>query len=281
MGKIRKRILLTVKAYPLPSRSYGELVCTAGIDESGEWVRIYPVPLAFLNSNEFKKYTWVDIDLIKRDRSKDFRSESHSPANLDLSDIEVVSSIGTAHNWSKRKKYCLAVVYTSLQKLWKSSEAPLNKSLATFKPAKIHDFIWEEEDRDWKQKWQDEWKQTNLFSFRGDDGAKAKEIIRKLPYKFSYRLTDGEGIESTMMIEDWEIGALYWNCLARSEGDEDVALEKVRQKYYDEFALKKDTYLFLGTTQKYHAMRAKNPFVIVGVFYPTKAQAEAQLELGI
>ncbi|MYB37591.1 MAG: hypothetical protein F4Y26_09450 [Gammaproteobacteria bacterium] len=41
----RMRVLITVKTYPLPSQSYDELVCTAGVLEDGSWVRIYPVPM--------------------------------------------------------------------------------------------------------------------------------------------------------------------------------------------------------------------------------------------
>jgi len=44
----RKKVLITVTTYPLPSRSHDELVCTAGILETGEMIRIYPVPLSFL-----------------------------------------------------------------------------------------------------------------------------------------------------------------------------------------------------------------------------------------
>jgi hypothetical protein len=39
----RTKILITVMTYPHPSRSYSELVCTAGITENLEWVRLYPV----------------------------------------------------------------------------------------------------------------------------------------------------------------------------------------------------------------------------------------------
>ena len=72
------------------------------------------------------------------------------------------------------------------------------------------------------------------------------------------------------MIEDWEIGQLYWHCLRSSEGDETAALEKVRQKFEDEFINQKDIYFFLGTTRQWHMRRSKNPFVIIGVFYPKK-----------
>ena len=57
----KKKILISVTTYPLPSRSYDELVCTAGFLEDGSWIRIYPVPLSFLKevkkNTNFKKYT--------------------------------------------------------------------------------------------------------------------------------------------------------------------------------------------------------------------------------
>ncbi|WP_216368971.1 hypothetical protein [Dictyobacter arantiisoli] len=37
------------------------------------------------------------------------------------------------------------------------------------------------------------------------------------------------------MIEDWEIGQLYWNTLKTCGGDEREANRKVQQKYFYEF----------------------------------------------
>ena len=68
-----------------------------------------------------------------------------------------------------------------------------------------------------------------------------------------------------MMIEDWEIGALYWRCVREGATPEE-AVEKVRQKYWHDFCVK-DIHLFLGTTREWHG-RGKNPFVVIGVFYP-------------
>jgi hypothetical protein len=65
---------------------------------------------------------------------------------------------------------------------------------------------------------------------------------------------------------DWEVGALYWNCLRSTGGDEPGALEKVRQKYFDAFT-KTDLHFFLGTTQQFHFV-APNPWVIIGVLPP-------------
>ena len=72
-----------------------------------------------------------------------------------------------------------------------------------------------------------------------------------------------------MKIEDWEIGALFWNCLRKTNGDEIAANTLVFQKYFTEFVEKKDIYFFLGTTKQHHN-RAPNPFLIIGVFYPPK-----------
>ena len=264
----KTKVLITVTTYPLPSRSYDELVCTAGVLENGDWIRIYPVPLKFLLG--FKdngkltsfKYHWLEMDLQKR--SDDFRPESHSPLNNNFENINILRRIDTKNNWAVRKMYCLKNVYTNKKKLLSDSEAPKNISLVTFRPTKITSFEIESDDREWKNEWKELRKLGDLF-----DQDKSPEIqIRKLPYKFFYNFIDDEGVASRLMIEDWEIGALYWNCLKMAEGNETIALEKVRQQYEQEFLMKKDIYLFLGTTKEWHQRRGKNPFVIIGVFYP-------------
>jgi hypothetical protein len=268
MSKIK--VLITVTTYPLPSRSYDELVCTAGVLENGDWIRIYPVPLKFLTGLrrngkiESFKYNWIELELKKR--TDDFRPESHSPVDYSFTNLETLGKLDTKNNWLERKKYCIRNVYTNKTKLIEDSKAPLNISLVTFKPSKIISFDIEQDDREWKNEWKELRKQGDLF-----DNDKSPEIqIPKLPYKFFYTFLDDEGISSSLMIEDWEIGSLYWNCLKKVEGNKTKALEKVREKYETEFLNKKDLYLFLGTTKEWHMRRSKNPFVIIGVFYPKK-----------
>ncbi len=41
--KSKLRVLITVKTYPIPSSKYDELVCTAGVTETGDFVRLYPI----------------------------------------------------------------------------------------------------------------------------------------------------------------------------------------------------------------------------------------------
>jgi hypothetical protein len=266
-----KRVLLTVTTYPLPSRSYDELVCTAGVLEDGSWIRIYPVPLSFLSGLKkdgvvgTTKYTWIELNLKKR--QDDFRPESHSPEDYEFKDLVVGEHLGTEHEWAARKQFCLTNVYTNLKQLIEESKAPKNLSLATFKPAKILGLDIEKDTDDWKETWKALQNQLSLF---GEKAEEAREVMKKLPYKFFYRFVDEQGNQSRMMIEDWEIGALYWNCLRMAQNDEVLALQKIKEKYLDDFVTKRDVYFFMGTTKEWHMRRGKNPFVIIGVFYPKK-----------
>ncbi|MEI6141982.1 MAG: hypothetical protein WCP85_22105 [Mariniphaga sp.] len=273
------KLLITVTTYPLPSRSYDELVCTAGVTEHGDWVRIYPVPLQFLKGlrkdGKVKsyKYTWIELDLKKR--TDDFRPESHSPYDYSFKELLVHGDIGTDNNWAERKKYCIKKVYTNLRQLIDDSQSPTNISLATFKPSEFISFDIEDDEREWKREWREQINQLQI-NFGEPEKNIQRELISKIPYKFYYKFKDAQGTISRLMIEDWEIGALYWNCLKSADGNESVALQKVRDQYETNFLKNKDIYLFLGSTKEWHMRRAKNPFVIIGVFYPKK---EAQLRL--
>ncbi|MFN2429438.1 MAG: hypothetical protein ABR574_05450, partial [Cryomorphaceae bacterium] len=173
--------------------------------------------------------------------------------------------IDTKHNWEERKKYCLGKVYDDLAGLIsEAKDKNICTSLAVFKPTDILDFYAEPVDRNWSQKKLDTLAQMNLF----ETNQKGEfEVVKKLPYKFKFRFEDKRGKVSNMMIEDWETGQLFWNCLARHEGDEQKAIEDVRNKYYHDFAQTKDLYFYLGTTQKNHYV-SHNPFMIIGTFHP-------------
>src|SRR5690606_8040572 len=158
-------------------------------------------------------YTWIELDLNRR--TDDFRPESHSPKNYDFRDLAVHARVGTEGNWLKRKELCLKNVYSSKRQLLKDSLAPMNRSLATFKPAKILALEIETDEREWKDEWRELRKQGDLFA----TDASPELLIPKLPYKFFYRFVDDAGEESRLMIEDWEIGALFWNCVRTAKGD--------------------------------------------------------------
>ena len=158
------------------------------------------------------------------------------------------------------------------------SQCPPYKSLAVVKPAQVKDFIWEEVDRNWNP---ERLKAVYANQMQGDlfmqeDERVAFNIAKKLPYKFSYVFTTEDGKERTLMIEDWELGMLYWNCLEAANGDEQIACQKVKEMYFNKMVQGKDFYFLLGTTLKHH-IGSPNPFIIIGTFYPKKSEPELPL----
>ena len=260
----KERIFIAVKTYPTLSEKYRELACTAGFREDGSWIRLYPIPFRFLDQEKrYKKYQWVEVDITRN--IGDPRPESYHVINT--AQITLQEEIGTAREWEDRRRIILGnnKIYTNLKEIIDLANA--NKlSLVVFKPTEIIDFLIEDASPEWPQEKIDailsKLKQKSLFEDQNTDDFK---IMPKLPYKFSYRFKDSDGKESTLMIEDWEVGQLYWSCLKRY--DKDQAASKVKEKYFDDFAKTKDLYLFLGTTRLWHG-RAKNPYVIIGTFHP-------------
>jgi hypothetical protein len=265
----RKRIYITVKTYPTLSEKYDELVCTAGICEDGSWIRLYPLPFRKLEHEQrYKKWQWIEVDVERR--TQDFRPESYRVLNLET--LTVVPAKSGKVDWDERKR-----IIFKAEKAFKNKKEiigltktnPPSRTLLVFKPENIVKFYTRPADKDWPKEKLDlikeKAKQLSLFQTQ-EELIKEFEVVKKLPYEFRYIFTDNEGVESDLMVEDWEVGALYLNCLQNADGDEGVALEKVKQRYWDDF-LKKDLHFFLGTRLRDQS-RSPNPFSIVGVFYP-------------
>ena len=81
------RILIAVKTYPIPSKAYDELVCTAGVTDTGEFVRLYPINFRDLPwDRQYRKYQWIEVEA-KRHVGRDIRKESYRP---DCDTLQVV-----------------------------------------------------------------------------------------------------------------------------------------------------------------------------------------------
>jgi hypothetical protein len=77
---IKKRVLITVRTYPVPAKKGIEVSCTAGITDDGKWIRLFPIPYRFLDEDKrFSKYQWIDVDVTKAkdDPRPDMRRSLH------------------------------------------------------------------------------------------------------------------------------------------------------------------------------------------------------------
>lgn len=106
-AKQKLRVLITVKTYPIPSAKYDELVCTAGVTETGDFIRLYPVNFRDLPfSQQYKKYQWIEV-FAQKHKGRDVRKESYRP---DCDSIKILGEPIPSNpwNWAKRARYALA-----------------------------------------------------------------------------------------------------------------------------------------------------------------------------
>ncbi len=202
-----RKVLITVKTYPTLSMKYAELVCTAGILDDGKWVRIFPMPFRKLDyEKKFKKYQWIEIPIQKS--TSDYRPESFEV--VDWAKISLLGEVlSTKNSWRSRRNIVFAQnkVYQDLSELIELAKQNIS-SLAIFKPTRILDFIVVPAEREWdEKKLRTLDKKSKQFSLiqTPEEIKKELQVVKKLPYKFSYRFEDINGKISTMMIEDWSL----------------------------------------------------------------------------
>jgi len=115
-GQRKILVLITVKTYPIPSSKYDELVCTAGVTETGDFVRLYPINFRDLPFDQkFKKYQWIEVKASKH-TGREQRKESYRP------DSESISICGdpikpNPGNWRSRSLYVLKNKAKSIEDL--------------------------------------------------------------------------------------------------------------------------------------------------------------------
>lgn len=184
----RAKILITVKTYPLLSSKHAETVWTAGLREEGKWIRIYPVPFRIMDKGKrFKKYQWIEADIIKDTR--DPRPESYKLTG----DIKPLHCLDTQKEWEERKKLVLSKVFYNLDTLiHEARDTTQSTSLATFKPKRIVSFSIERDSslRDRRQKLNALKKQLSK--------EQAERLVQAVPFKFYYTFVDQLGKRSTL-----------------------------------------------------------------------------------
>ena len=260
-GLQKVKILITIKTYPIPSSKYDELVCTAGVKETGEFVRLYPINFRDLPfSQQYRKYQWIEVSA-KRHGTRDVRKESYRP---DSDTIRVLGEPLKSNpgNWGLRARYALARRARSLEEL-KAQNAIDGTSLGVFRPKRVRDLVISPDTTEWKPSFRAALKQARLWETR----RRSKEPPRKIPFKFHYLFDcdDSRCNGHRMMIEDWEVGALFWRLVDEGKSHENAA-EAVRAKFLDELcADDKDTHFFVGTI-----LAHPRSWVVIGVFYPKR-----------
>jgi hypothetical protein len=250
---VKKKILIAVKTYPNPSMQYQETVCTAGITDTGEWIRLYPIEFRHLPyEQQYKKYDWIEIN-VKR-RLQDYRIESHTP---DSDSINVTGCCSTKRKWLERKEIILPLAKSSLEEIKYLYETSAI-SLGVFKPKEVLDFYWKEDDQYWSPQHELALSKIRLF---GSTPAKLEKIPWLFRYKFMCDDSNCKGHDISII--DWEIYQAYreW----RWKYNSTLLMQKIKDKWLGDICSpSRDTYFIVGN--KY---RTKS-FMVLGVFWPPK-----------
>ena len=250
----KKRVLITVRTYPVPAHKGTEVSCTAGVTEDGAWIRLFPVPYRFLDQDQrFKKYQWIEVEATKA--SGDSRPESYK---LNADTLKTFETIPTADGWRTRKEILKPLMRQSMCQIRREWDAESHPTLGLFKPAEIIRLIFEADAAEWTAQQLNDLSQVDLFQ----KGPKQK--LEKIPFnfKYEYRCTDRGCNGHTMTCFDWEMGQSYrrWK---NQYGDNWES--KFRQRYEGDMINKYDTHFFVGNMHQH-----PGSWIIVGLFYPPK-----------
>jgi hypothetical protein len=258
-----KKVLITARTYPVPSKSQIEVSCTAGITDDGHWIRLYPIPYRFLDDDKrFTKYQYIEAQVVKP--PSDTRPESYR-VNPDT--INVVSAqIPTINAWQHRKSIVYPLKAKSMCDLQRERNATGKPTLGFIKPT-ISELVIEPTRSEWTEPELGRLRQFPLF------GNAPKNELTKLPFDFSYEFSceSPDCRSHKMLCTDWEMGASYlkWRDKYGSKDWE----EKFRQTYEVEMKTTNDTHFFVGTLHG-----NPNAWIVVGLFYPPKLTKDARQE---
>lgn len=226
----KSRVTILVKASPQPSRKHNETVCCAGIDDQGNWKRLFPIRFRQLSGGqEFSRW---DIVKCNHQRPKsDTRVES---CRVHEDSIEVVGAV-------KRDAEKTSIVE---RKLVGSERKAIENgsSLAVIRPENV--------DLRWKRR-----STADLAAARDAFAQQAAQLsmldaelaaYEPCPFEFKMHYNDEAGPHKKVC-GDWETAAAFYNLSMRME--EAAVLEHLRFTYCEKYVAKGLVFA-LGNMQK-------------------------------
>ena len=254
----KKKVLVTVKAYPEQSKKHGTVVCTAGITDGGDWIRLYPMPYStFLGPGKIHRYDWIEAECKRVTDEKLGRKESYRVRDGSVNIIDRSLSLGKIKGkapWEKRNEIILPKIAPSLEYLQEQYQKE-KTSLGLIKPTAVMDFFTREE---LLQPPEPKEYQRSL-----DD--QIIPIIDTIPHIFAYKFRcagcNDEKLHN-IMCEDWELFESYRSWW-KTYPDVKILWAKLHEKFFD-FMIRHDLHFYMG-------MYSQMPtWLIIGLYYPPK-----------
>jgi hypothetical protein len=256
---VRKRVLVTVKAAPEASKKYSDSVCTAGITDNGEFIRLYPIPFQVFRSGvRFKKFDWIEVDCEPSTGEKLSRKESYKirPDSLKIVD----RSLSTAPiDWRGREHALSMVPRLSIEELETAFKAE-RASLGLVRVQELAEF-YKTSDADEPAL---EAQHAFQMVFDPHGGTRVQPSLQHVPHVFKYRFSCNRagiacrGHDTTC--EDWELFESNRSWRERYPGAEEL-WQKLHYRFFDGMKTR-DLQFFVGTHSLYPV------WMVVGLYYP-------------
>jgi len=250
-------MLVTVKAAPNPSTTYGETVCVAGISADVAdpgWIRLYPINFRYLQQDvRFRKYDLITV--VATPARRDARAESWRP---DMSTLVVSQTLPA---WKRRRPWLDPYVEESMCAINRSAQANIHaRSLGLVKVQDVGGFDIEPHpgwDKDEQRKIDGYVNQLSLFGGEDRTPLEAPRFRGYYRWRCANRTCKGH----RQGIIDWEWVALQRRL--RSYADHD-AMEALRRRFVDEICGPSNEVAFYVGNQA----KRENVFSVLGVYYP-------------
>jgi hypothetical protein len=248
------RVLVTVKAAPNPSVSYGETVCVAGLrlDLGHEgWVRLYPINFRFIEeSHTFKKYDVVTLHAVP---ASEGRRESWKPR------IDTLQSVAHLDGWDRRMPVLGPFAHDTMCELNANSRGGRSLGLVKARVSKLVLTRHPGWTRDEQQKIDAYINQPELF-----DLGKPKTALEAPRFRGTYHwhcpAPACRGHEQGLL--DWEFTAFQ----RRLPPDDADAMAAIQQRWFNEVCSpNRDVYFYVGNQAKRH-----QTFSVLGIVWPKR-----------
>lgn len=261
----KKRVLVTVKAAPEPSKKYHEgVVCTAGITDEGEFIRLYPVPFGlFYKRIGPAKFDWIEVECEKASETL-MRKESYKirpGSEIKIIDRSLSSSDGKRVDWKKRNELVLPMKADSIEALRVAFNED-RTSLGLVKVAELIDFYTRKSEDEGVANTKN-YLQVVFDQVESGGRMSSVPVLDKVPHVYSYKFKcEGQSCKThDMTYLDWELSESLRSW--RKIYTEEELPDKIRETYYDKFS-KTDLHFFVGTISQYPS------WVIIGAYRPPK-----------
>jgi hypothetical protein len=262
----RKRVLVTAKAAPETSKKHGDCVCTAGITEEGEFIRLFPITLDFWRKGVgFRKFDWIEVECEKYDDLQKRKESYHiKPGSaITVVDDSLNRKKRGRADWESRSKALFPLRSSSLEELQTAFEND-RTSLGLIRVKDLIDFYKTKElDEEEKEAHKSYQMYFDIQNPRME--LKKTWVLHQIPHIFKYKFTcEGDSCRGhDMTCEDWELFEAYrkW---PEYYGTEEKTWEKLQDRFHTKMK-EADLHFLVGTHSKWPI------WMIIGLYYPPKS----------